>query len=897
MWFEIVKIARKSLGIIAAIFLLIIVVPFFVNFADYAKPYLAQATQQTGLDITTGSIKLQILPTPRLVIYDAVVGNKKGTQHLHMLRVKTADVVVSLSSLVVGKVIVDKVILDNPEINLEKDLNGKGNWEIEFKQNSDENSAPGSAPTTSANVAAAGLLVKNLYIYNAKVAYVDAKEKTAKKIENINIEAGADAITGPYRINGKLQFAGNELELRCLVGPLNNNLIPVLANITSKLAGADLQGEIKGSYNLQNYSFSGELDSTIAELPFSFDLPNKKIDLSKKLKVTAVVTTDDEKVNVNNVHLASDIATINGSLVYNLKQSKLLGDFNLLTNRDKIHISFDTADMQSIAYKISSNAYQEFMLWFLAGNSFKFNQPFAISGIFVNADKELHFKQTVINLGKASAKLDVDFFPITKQLALKGALYNVESWGAAFAKPLPISGDININVQLLPQDTAFKLKAVADSSSGSLGFDGIVLDKDSLAKGTLAAKQFRFAGYAFDIKGSVSANAKQASIDLEKLHVKDQSSLDFSAKAKLNIDISKAKPHISGSIAAQPIQLTAYDDSKKPKLVPAIFYQDMVYQLQVTAAKVASRWSHEPIVSKLDAFTMDVHVDVPKLVIAGITLGQLQTTIKLQNAKLTLPLKANLSGGKLEANLQFSNENTLRAVFDANLNGVNIAAIPAASNHFKKGQAFGKLAIKSFGGSQYELVQNLSGSAEFSVKDGTVKGFDLSKMVQLAKKPMNLINPMMLEKTFSGEGETQFKEASASFDIKGGVAKTSNFKVDAAEAKLQAAGDIDILNWLLSIKGTVNLPTIKDFPTIGFKIKGPIDQPSYHVDTKALGKAFLQQGGDIVKKVVKGIPGLDKLIPDSPANANQPTQAANSNASQPAKPEKVVKNILKGIFG
>jgi hypothetical protein len=95
----------------------------------------------------------------------------------------------------------------------------------------------------------------------------------------------------------------------------------------------------------------------------------------------------------------------------------------------------------------------------------------------------------------------------------------------------------------------------------------------------------------------------------------------------------------------------------------------------------------------------------------------------------------------------------------------------------------------------------------------------------------------------------------------------------------------------------VNLPTIKDFPAIGFKIKGSLDQPSYHVDTKALGKLFLQQGGDIVKKVAKGIPGLDKLIPGLPANSDEPTQAANSNASKAAKPEKVVKNLIKGIFG
>lgn len=886
------KKAAKSLGIIAAILFLIIVVPFFVNFADYAKPYLAQAKQQTGLEVTTGSIKLQILPTPRLVLHDVSVGNKKGAKHLHMLKVKTADVVLSLSSLVVGKVVVDKVLLDNPEINLEKDLNGKGNWEIDFNQSADENSAA-SPSTTSTNVAAAGLLVKNLYIYNATVTYADAKEKTFKKLENINIEANADAITGPYRINGALQIAGPEFVLRCLAGPFNNGQLSLLANVSSNIGGANLQGEIKGNYNLQSASFAGSFESIITDLPLSFDLPNKKIDLSKKLKVTSLIEANADKINIEDIYLLSDIAQIKGEITYDLNQTRLLGDLNLVTGQDKIHLAFDTADIQNIAYKISSNSYQEFLSWVIADNTYKITQPMAVSGIFVNAATGMQFKQTEISLGKASSKLDFAFVPTTKQLSLKGVIHNVENWGAAFTKPLPLAGDISINVQLIPHNSAFNLKAMLGSHNGNLSFDGIVLDKDSLVNGTLGAKQFNFAGYTFDILGAVNANAQAVNLDLQKLHVKSQTSFDFAAKAKLKVDLSKAKPHISGSIAAQPIQLTAYDASNAPKLMPAIFYQDLVYKLQLTAATAVSRWSRELINPKLDAFTIALHVDVPKVVVAGIALEQLQTTIKLQNAKLTVPVKANLSGGKLEANVQLSNENTFRFMCDVNLNGVNVAGIPAAANHFKKGQAFGKLSVKSFGSSQYELVQNLGGSANFAVKDGIVKGFDLSKMVQLAKKPLNLINPKMLEHTFSGEGETAFKEASADFNIKGGVATTSNLKVDAAEAKLQAAGDIDILNWQLAIKGIVNIPAIKDFPAVGFKIKGPLDRPNYHVDTKALGKVFLQQGGDMVKKVVKGIPGLDQLIP----GASNSTEPANSNASHPAKPEKIVKNLIKGIFG
>lgn len=889
------KIAGKSVGIIAAIFGLIIIVPYFVNFSDYAKPYLMKAQQQTGLAISTGSVKLQILPTPRLVVCDVVIANKEGSLHSNMLQVKAVDVVLSLGNLLVGKLVVDKVILDNSEINLEKDINGKGNWEIELKQEP-SNSSANISSGGSANVAVAGLLVKNLYINNATVTYADRKANTVKKLDYINLQVNAEALMGPYRINAELNIDDAKISLRSLVGPMHNANVPVLANVSVKFLGANLQSEIKGDISIQNLSFVGAMTTTISELPFRFDLPNKQVDFSKKLNLSATIAANAQQIKISDLNLNSELAALSGAVTYDLDKSKLDADFSVANGADNIQMEFTSHDLQTITYKIASSSYQEFLKWFSADNAYQLNQKFSVSGVFVKTDDILQFKQTEINLSDASAQLNINFAPSTKKLLVQGSVKAVEKWGVIFKQELPLTGNVNLNVQLLPQNDAFNLKAVIAPNNGSFSFDGVVLDKDVIAQGSLSAKQFKLSDYNLDLNGAITVNPKQVDLDLQHLHVSNSNS-DFTAKAKLKIDTKGAKPHVSGSIAAQPIQLTAYNPNVVPKIVPAIFYNDFVYKMQLTAANLSSRWSKAPIGIRLDSVTININVDVPKLTVAGLALEQLKTTINLKNAKLSVPVSANLYGGKLEANLQVSSENTLKVALDAHLNGVNVADIQAAKSHFKKGQAFGKINVKSFGGSQHELVQNLNGNADFALKDGIIKGFDLSQMVQIAKKPLNLINPKTLEQTFSGEGETAFTETSATFNIKGGVANTSNLRVDANDAKIQAAGDIDILNWQMVIKGVVNVLAIKDFPAIGFKIKGPLDQPNYHIDTKALGKLFLQQGGDIVRKVVKGIPGLDKLIPNAPSDSNQPSEPAASKASNAAKPEKIVKNIIKGIFG
>jgi uncharacterized protein involved in outer membrane biogenesis len=886
------KIAGKSVGIIAGIFGLIIIVPYFVNFSDYAKPYLIQAKQQAGLEISTGSVRLQILPTPRLVVYDVVVANKNGALHSNMLQVKAANVVLSLGNLLVGRFVVEKVVLDNSEINLEKDINGKGNWEIELKQdtnNANDNVSSGG----SANVAAAGLLVKNLYINSANVTYADRKANTIKKLDSINLQVNAEALLGPYHVNAELSIAGAKVAFRSLVGPMHNEHLPLLANVSAKFLDANLQSEIKGSINIQNLSFVGALVTTIAELPFRFDLPNKQLDFSKKLNLSAKITANSQQIKISACNLNSDFAALNGAIAYDLEKSKLDADFSLLNGADNIQIEFTSYDLKNVTYKISASSYQEFLKWFITDNAYQLNQKLSVIGTFVNTDNIMQFKQTEINLRDASAQLNINFAPDSKKLLVQGIVKSVEKWGAMFKQELPLTGNVNLNVQLLPQNDSFNLKAVIASNNGSFSFDGIVLDKNVIARGNLSAKQFKLADYNVDLGGAITVNHKQVDLDLQRLRVSNSSS-DFTAKAKLKIDTKGEKPHISGSIAAQPIQLTAYNSNIAPKILPAILYNDFVDRVRLTAANLASRWRMEPIGIKLDSMTVDLNVDIPKLTVAGLALEHLKTTINLKNAKLSVPVSADLYGGKIEVNLQVSSENTLKVALNANLNGVNVAGIQAAKSHFKKGEAFGKINVKSFGGSQHELVQNLNGSADFALKDGIIKGFDLSQMVKIAKKPLNLINPKALEQTFSGEGETAFKEAAATFNIKGGVANTSNLKVDANDAKIQASGDIDILNWRMVIKGIVNVPVIKDFPAIGFKINGSLDHPNYHIDTKALGKLFLQQGGDALSKVVKGIPGLDKIIPSVPSNANQPSEPS---VSQSAKPEKVVKNIIKGIFG
>ena len=120
--------SRKFIYISAFLVTLVGIVPLFIDFSNYARPCIKDAEKTIGRTISTGSIRLQILPTPRLKIHDVILSNAPNASKPEMVKVISVEVILSLFDLLKGKIVVKSVDLKTPEITLEKAKNGTANW-------------------------------------------------------------------------------------------------------------------------------------------------------------------------------------------------------------------------------------------------------------------------------------------------------------------------------------------------------------------------------------------------------------------------------------------------------------------------------------------------------------------------------------------------------------------------------------------------------------------------------------------------------------------------------------------------------------------------------------------------------------------------------------------------
>ncbi len=140
------RLLRRLLtGVAAAIALLLVAVVialYTVDFGRFVGSVAATVKTRTGRDLTFGaSPHVRLLPAPTVVLEDVAFANASWGSRADMVRVKRADLRLALLPLLRGRIVVQRLLLVEPDVLLETNPEGVGNWVF--------NAAPGSPPEAS----------------------------------------------------------------------------------------------------------------------------------------------------------------------------------------------------------------------------------------------------------------------------------------------------------------------------------------------------------------------------------------------------------------------------------------------------------------------------------------------------------------------------------------------------------------------------------------------------------------------------------------------------------------------------------------------------------------------------------------------------------------------------
>ncbi len=222
--------AVKVLGTIVfgAIIIIAIGGYFFVRNFDLNKykPYISEMVKnQINRELVMrgdASIGISLIPT--VVVNDVELSNPEWAANPAMVKVQQVEVKFAVLPLLKKQIVIDKVSLINPEINLEKAKNGENNWtfgsvaaapKVSPAVVASLPSGAQAAVQSSAATAMAGFAAKNVLIENGLVTYLDGAsgKTTTLAIRKVKMEAPSvtdemtvafDLVLDNQKVNGEM---------------------------------------------------------------------------------------------------------------------------------------------------------------------------------------------------------------------------------------------------------------------------------------------------------------------------------------------------------------------------------------------------------------------------------------------------------------------------------------------------------------------------------------------------------------------------------------------------------------------------------------------------------------------------------------------------------------------
>lgn len=208
--------ALKIAGLVIGILVLLVVaagiaLPFLVDPDDF-KPQIVSAVEDaTGRQFEIpGEIELSVFPWLGVKMGAARLGNAAGFGDEPMASIETAQVRVKILPLLRRKVEVGKIVIGQPVIRLERNADGKSNWE-DFA--ADQPATEPSADTAADQGATPELSIEGLEIRDAHVVYRDAAAGMTAELMEFDLQAGNLGMQAdfPLSMGGSIKLTGPEL--------------------------------------------------------------------------------------------------------------------------------------------------------------------------------------------------------------------------------------------------------------------------------------------------------------------------------------------------------------------------------------------------------------------------------------------------------------------------------------------------------------------------------------------------------------------------------------------------------------------------------------------------------------------------------------------------------------
>lgn len=237
---------------------------------DYKEQIVSAANDATGRELTlTGDLGFTFFPKLGVKLGQASLSNAKGFSEQEFASVDNVSVSVDLLALLKAEVKADTIELKGLNVNLQKNKNGKTNWDDLAASSTSE---PAAESSDSSDASAIGLEVAGIYITDSQVVFDDQQAGNKITLNPIELKTGSIGSGKPSNISMQL-------------GMVQTNP-PMTADI-------DLETDAKLNIETAVYQLTNLVLNVNAK---GDDLPNGEIELSLKTNMDAHLNSESLKL-------------------------------------------------------------------------------------------------------------------------------------------------------------------------------------------------------------------------------------------------------------------------------------------------------------------------------------------------------------------------------------------------------------------------------------------------------------------------------------------------------------------------------------------------------------------------------------------------------------------------
>jgi len=260
----------RLIGLIVVLIVIAVGALFLIPTERIAAVATQQFEAATGRALSfSGSVRPTLWPRLGARIEGVSLANVAGSDAGPMLSADSVDVGVGLSALTGGALAIEHFEVNRPQIVLERDANGQGNWVFSGLSGADtasDGAQTGSqdAPNTGGMIG--GITVDRAVITDASLRYIDRAAGTDITIDGIDLTLSMPNSDGPADLTLTARRGGSEGQVQAHVGSVAGLLGGEVTTITATVSADGLEASFDGRAGLEPLAADGQLTLSSAQL-------------------------------------------------------------------------------------------------------------------------------------------------------------------------------------------------------------------------------------------------------------------------------------------------------------------------------------------------------------------------------------------------------------------------------------------------------------------------------------------------------------------------------------------------------------------------------------------------------------------------------------------------------